>query len=292
MKGLAMNNANPLSLDFLLQKPGKAAGVIQTLDAEQAALYLSHIPVRAIAPVIERIESWPAARIIEHMPLEKTSAVLGQIKYPAAAAIMRVLNEEKRKALLTNLPSQLVRSLNRSISYSEDTVGAWMDSSALHFSRDLSVGDCLALLKKSERPVEVIIAVDENHHVDGIVPLSALLISDSKHTLRNISDRHCVPIAGRASVVMAKDAADWQRYNTLPVRAANGVFLGTISRQALFSALDKSSTGIGEPLGNSMLSHLIRAMMSSAIGLLAMLAHDFKSVAKTQEKDHDFNNGK
>jgi len=146
-----MIRTNPLSLDFLLQRPAKAASVIQTLDAEQAALYLANIPIRALVPVIERTETWPAARIIEYMPIDKSCAVLGRIKYPVAAAMLRLLDEQKRKSLLENLPSQMANSLHRSLSYPDDAVGAWMDSSALHFSRQLTVGECLELLKKSEQ---------------------------------------------------------------------------------------------------------------------------------------------
>lgn len=266
-----MTITNPLSLEFLAHKPGKAAAVLQALDAEQAALYLTNVPTRVLAPVIERIESWPAARIIELMPLEQSCAVITQLKYPAAATLIRLLDDRQRQSLLAQLPNQLVRTLKRSLNYPEDSVGAWMDSSTPHFSRELMVGDCLALLKKTAGAFEIIVAVDDSHCIDGVIPLSALLTSHSKRPLGDLVDRRCVALAAKMSLTMAKNAADWQRYNALPVRTNHGVFVGAISRESLHSALLKTQPNHTVPQGNSLLAHVSRAMITTATGLLATL---------------------
>lgn len=287
-----MNKTNPLSLDFLLQKPGRAASVLQTLDAEQAALYLANVPIRALAPVIERTETWPAARIIEHMPIDKSCAVLARINYPAAAALMRLVNDKKRKSLLEHLPRQMVSSLNRTLNYPEETVGAWMDSSALHFSRELAVGDCLELLKKSNQECEFVVVVDDKRCIDGVVSLSTLLISDSARVLKDVADHRCQPVAAQTSLAMAKDAPGWLSYNSLPVRANSGVFLGMLSRQALHGAMKNAEPRNSEPLGNSILVHLSKAMLASAAGLLTMIVRDVSNAESAREANNDFVNGK
>lgn len=247
--------------------------MIQALDAHQAALYLSTVPVRALAPVIERIESWPAARILELMPTEQSSAVLCKIKFPAAAAVLRLVDDSTRNVLLESLPSQLSRTFNRSLTYPDDTVGAWVDRSAPHFSRHLSVAECVALLRQLNQAFELVIAVDDDHRIDGIIPVSALLISEPSRMLRELVDRQCVPLAAQARLAQVKDVQEWHRFNTLAVRGRNGTFLGTLSRQTLYHALDRRSPTPTLPLKDSLLAHLSRAMMASVSGLLSTLVN-------------------
>lgn len=279
-----MNINNPLSLEFLAHKPGKAAIVLQSLDAEQAALYLVNVPVRVLAPVIERIESWPAARIMEFMPLEQRGAVITQLKYPAASALLRLFSEQQRQLLLAELPSQLVRTLKHSLSYPENTIGAWMDSSTPHFSKELTVGDCLALLKKAMHSFEIVVAVDDNHRIHGVIPLSNLLTAANKRLLGDLVDQSCTPLAAQMSLTMANNAIDWKRYNALPVRTSNGVFVGAISRESLQGALTKTQPNHSATIGNSLLVHLSRAMIATVAGLLSMTTNITMVAKSDQEK--------
>lgn len=281
-----MKIANPLSHDFLARKPAKAAIVLQSLEAEQAALYLASVPVRVLAPVIERIESWPAARIIELMPIEQSCAVLSQLNYPAAAALIRLLDDEQRQSMLAHLPKQLVRTIKQSLSYPEETVGAWMDSSTPHFSKELTAGDCLALLKKSGRSFKIVVAVDSKHRIEGVIPLSNLLISSPQQTLSELVDRTCVPLAAQVSLVLAKDAPDWQHYSALPIRTNNGVFVGAISRETLNRALMKTQPEHPTSIGDSLLAHMSRAMIATVAGLLALTSNSALTM-QDEEKHND-----
>ncbi len=262
---------NPLTLDFLTQKPGTAASVLQNLDAEKAAIYLSNkIPIRVVAPVIERIESWPAARILEHMSLEKNCAVLNLLKFPAAAAIMRLFEEQKRQQILAQLPTQLVKALKRSLSYPQDTVGAWMDHSALHFSEELTIANCLSLLKKAQRSFDLIVVVDNKHRIAGVVPPGDLLIRSAQCTLKEIARPGHVALAANASLVSAKGAPWWRHYIALPVRDGNDVFVGTINRESLLDAMVVAKPKRKITVDDTVLVHLGGAMVTAASGLLTM----------------------
>lgn len=262
---------NPLSLDFLTQKPGMAARVLQSLEAQESAIYLANdIPIRVVVPVIEKIESWPAARILERMPLDKSCAVLSLLKYPVVAAIMRLFDQQQRQLMVEHLPSQLVNALKRSLSHPEDTVGAWMDDSTPHFSRELTVGDCLEVLKKARQSFDLIVVIDDKHAIDGVISPSALLISAPQRKLKEITDSGCVALAANNSLPVAKKAEAWRRYNTLPVRDNNDIFAGTINRTALMSAMLMGQPARKTAPEDTLLAHLSSAMAATATGLLAI----------------------
>lgn len=266
-----MKNSNSLSLDFLSTKPQAAAQVLQALAAEQAALYLEIVPVRILGPVIQQMETWPAARILDLLPLEQNAAIFAQLNYRTVAALLRQQQEKRRSALLQVLPTQLARPLTLSLAYQENTVGAWIDMSTPHFYPELLARDCLELLKKiPQRFGSSLAVISHSHRIIGVVTLDILLISSDNQTLGQLMDSTVTPLPAEMSLDEAKNTPDWHRHSTLPVRSSNGTYLGTLSRTALRKALATSQPPATPVLGDSVLAHLARAMVSTATGLLSL----------------------
>ena len=265
-----MTSSNPLSLDFLAKKPGAAAQVLQSLEDQQAAFYLQDVPVRIVAPVLQEMQMWPASRILDRLSLEQNAAIFAQLTYQTVAALLRLQQRARRAALLEVLPARLARSLRVSLIYQENTLGAWMDMSTPGFYPELTAGECLALLKKSADPFGTsLVIINQAHHVIGMVGLDSLLASPDEKILGQLMDSEQQPLAAEMSLQMAVHLPDWHRYPSLPVRNASGVYLGTVSRVVLCSALDKASLN-ASPFDDSLLSHLARAMMVTATGMLQL----------------------
>lgn len=68
---------------------------------------------------------------------------------------------------------------------------------------------------------------------------------------------------------MAVNLSDWHCYPVLPVRNSSGVYLGTVTRSVLRTALEKTPSA-NVSLGDSLLSHLARAMVVTATGMVQM----------------------
>ncbi|MDP1932965.1 MAG: hypothetical protein Q8L60_16055 [Gammaproteobacteria bacterium] len=264
-----MSRSKSLSLDFLASKPRAAAGVLQSLMPDQAALYLAEVPVRILAPVLADMETWPAARILDLLTLEQNAAIFGQLHYRSVAALLRLQEEQRRVALLEVLPSQLAKPLARSLAYQENTVGAWMDMSTPHFYAELSRWECIALLKKIGKPFgSSLIVISHSHHIVGVVSLDVLLISPDEKPLGQLMDPRVQPLPAEMSLEVARNTPDWHNHSVLPVRNANGNYLGTLSRMALRDALARNKATAVPELGDSVLAHLVRAMGATATGLL------------------------
>lgn len=265
-----MTSSNPLSLDFLTKKPEAAAQVLQSLEDQQAAFYLQDVPVRIVAPVLREMQMWPASRILDRLSLEQNAAIFAQLGYQTVAALLRLQQQARRAALLEVLPARLARSLSVSLIYQENTLGAWMDMSTPGFYPELTVGECLALLKKSADPFGTsLVVINQAHHVIGMVGLDRFLASADEQILGQLMDSEQQPLAAEMSLHMAANLPDWHRYPSLPVRNAGGVYLGTISRIVLRSVLDKAPSN-ASPFDDSLLSHLARAMIVTATGMIQL----------------------
>ncbi|MEX0739719.1 MAG: hypothetical protein WD071_10290 [Pseudohongiella sp.] len=264
-----MKNFNTLSLNYLAEQPQSAAGVLQSLATEQAADYLQEVPVRTLAPVLQSMETWPAARILDLLPLEKNVAIFTQLNYQSVASLLRLQDETRREALLQELPGRLARPLSRSLAYQENTVGAWMDMSTPHFFEELSAWECLALLKKIEKPFGCSLTViNHKHHIAGVVTLDVLLLSPDEKELGKLMDTSITALPAEMSLPVAKNSQDWHSHSVLPVRSSNGTYLGTLSRTMLRQALLSDKPAQSVLPGDSVIAHLGAAMMTSAAGLL------------------------
>lgn len=268
-----MNIANPFSLDFLATKPNKAALVLQSLDTELASVYLTNVPIRILTPVIENIETWPAARILESMPAEQSCAVLSQMKFSMASSIIRHLETHQRQLILSELPGHLVRAINRSLRYAEDSVGAWMDGSTPHFSNNLTVEECIKLLKNAGKACDIIVTVDANHCIEGVIPPGALFVNGSNRKLKDIADTRCKPLPAQTGLKVAESDASWLKYSTLPVRGRRGELVGSINHRTLSKALKKNTPKYVDSPGDSPIIYLSQALLASFKGILALTAN-------------------
>jgi Mg/Co/Ni transporter MgtE len=279
--------SNPLSLDFLSQKPARAAAIIQALSDQQAADYLTQIPIRTLVPVIDCMEHWPAARILECMPVEKNAAIVSRLDYQSAVAVLRLQGALRREQLLGDLSKQLVQALRRSLAYPDNTVGAWTDSAAPQFYATTNAGDCLTLLQKMPKAAGTsLVITDDQHTVIGLVSIDELLISPTQKSLGDIADRDVQPLDDQMSLTMARESAGWDRYPSLPVRANHGVYIGMLSRANLQEALRLQNPVSLTTAGSSLTINLSRAMLTTVAGMLPLFSFEILGML-TGKSSHD-----
>ena len=277
-----MTTFNPLSLDFISRRPATAARVLQGEDARQVARYLSEVPIRLLIPLIEAMESWPAARILAELPDEQVPAILARLSFPVTATLVRLQTKALQQAWMAKLSSSLTRQLARTLSYPEDAVGAWMNSSTPHFSASITVGECLTMLRHGkERIGSHIICVDDHHRIAGVVAVDQLLASPDTQQLTALLDRTVRALPAQMSVTVARTQTDWQRVDLLPVRDSHGLFAGTLSRKQLHDAALRLQSEPQMDLGDSITAHLIRAMSTSIAGMLSLIS-GYKSAADSE----------
>jgi len=173
------------------------------------------------------------------------------------------------------LPGKLSRPLTLSLTYQDNTVGAWMDMSTPHFFEELSAWECLALLKKIEHPFgSSLPVINKQHHIIGVVTLDVLLTSTDEKELGKLMDVNVAALPAEMSLKQAKNSRDWDKHTVLPVRSGSGTYLGTLNRSTLRAASHDNSVAQDSLQADSLLAHMGAAMLTSASGLLGLSADD------------------
>ena len=260
-----------LTLAFLQQRPESAARTLEGLSAADAAEILRRMPARIAAPVAAAMSSSSAARCAAELPADVAAALCAALSWSDAAAVLRQLEPRAREAVLAELPAKLAQRFARSLAYSADVVGAWIELDIPAVPDDRSVAEALQLLARSAGDSgSHLLLTDAAQRHTGSLPLDALVKSASTAALSELARRDLPPLRDSASLASVTGSPGWDVATVLPVVSHRGELLGGLTRRTLHKAIDQAAAP-PQPAGTSLTGALLRAYLQSGEGLLRLL---------------------
>lgn len=212
--------------------PEESARVLERLEPHEIAEMLRDAPTGSVATVISRFAPPVAGACMACLPGEKRSAILAALPVPIAAALLRPLQPAEREEALGGLPKGSRTSLDRALSYSEQSAGALADPSAVTLHADLTVQEASARFREGAEPVPPrIFVLDRSQRLLGSVTPGTLLGSAPKATVGSlaIEPAHGVVAGVDVAALLARDRPE----ESVPVVDTEGTFLGVIDEETL-----------------------------------------------------------
>lgn len=263
-----MNNAELLSQAFFECQPLSSAKMLQEFPPEEAAALLRQMPLTVLTSTLSVMASWPATRILMQLSPALRDELLRELTPSKAETLLRLMPQELRDSSLKRLPANLAKSFRLKLTYPLSTVGAWMDTSIPYFTSDSSVADCLDFVKHHQSHLGgIIMVVDEQRYLVGLVSLDELLTSEENRPLIDLISEQIKPISARATLWEIKNHIGWSHYPTLPVAGQSNIIVGALTHSSLIEGTQKSA---GQRVGNhrlSLLTHMGRAFFVTLSGL-------------------------
>lgn len=261
-----------LATAFAEHEPESAAHVLEEMPAEKAALFLERLPPRLAAPVLREMTPGSAARRLGHLPPRQAAEMLEAIGSRGCVAVLRASAPDTRRALIAELPSRLVQHYRRSLAYTLDTVGAWIEYDVPMLPAQRSVADARALLRLRNRADDgLLFLVRAGQVYAGVVQTPALLHAASDAPLSRLVDRRVRAVSDGADVDDVQHLDDWDERSMLPVTAPDGTLLGALSRAGLRRALHSVYPQAPSAQPESLLAHLFLAYLGAGSELLRLL---------------------
>ncbi len=233
-----MTSSEELSYAFLEAHPADAARVLERLSATEAGALLQSAPLRIASPVLRHMLPLPGAHCLEQLSDDEVTGLLRGTGVQAGVALLRYFGAERRARLLSQLPTALTLAFELLLGYPEDSVGAWMDPRALALPADMTVGESLERVRRSD---ETLIAdpfvIDRHQRLLGYVELADLLRAAATTSLGRLV-RPCphrlptqTPLAG------LPEHQGWHEASTLPVVERGERLVGALTHASLQRAL-------------------------------------------------------
>lgn len=234
-----MSQTSRLTLAYLASHPADAARVLDTLDAEDAGLFLASVPSRIAGPVMAQMLPYRAARCLAAASGEAQANLVGRLSVQHASAVLRHLERTERDRLLERLSTARAVTLRLLIGYPENTVGAWVDPEVTLLSQGLLVDEALKQVQRAEtEPGERLYVVGKDRRLLGTVRLARMLRSAAKEPLANIMDSPPDTLSAQTSVAEVRRHGAWTRHDSLPVVEGGKRFVGVLHHSSLRRATD------------------------------------------------------
>lgn len=268
-----MNKASAFTLALIEKRPLTAAKSLESMTPNDAAAFVKVLPVAQAVAVISSMSAWRASTVLSALNPAKSAPILGQMEYQSAASVLRLVPENERRLQLDALPKKLRRSLQSTLAYASDTVGANMSVMIVSIDANQTVKDALTELRVLQRArTGVAFVVDDAKHLRGVVNASELLQLPGEARLREVMDRSVPSLSARARLASVTGLPAWDDYGQLPVLNRQKQVIGALSRKI---ALRKSAAAAPQATTTdrgSILGSIAYAFASSVLGLGELLA--------------------
>lgn len=264
-----MSRAVDLSIAFVTSEPGAAAHALEQVSPTDAAAFISELENQAAATVLEHMHAARAADIMAHDEPARAARVLSAMPAHTRLVLLRTMPRDMREAVLREAPMGQGALLRRNLDYAPTTVGAWMDTPKATFAPDVSVGDCLASVRRLGARVGSFVAiVDEDERLLGTAPVDSLLGADDATALSAVMRAGTPHLSPHATMDSIVSLPAWDTALSLPVCDRGKRLVGVLDFESVREAL-AASRGHASELGlNNVVVHLAQTFLVTMSGLL------------------------
>lgn len=225
--------ANFLAKDFLEKFPQKALLILEEMEEGDLFELLESLPAVLIGRFFTRLPSEGLSGFL--LRTKRLEEILEEIDFGDLARVLGRSESSLRKALLERLPDFAKREVVEILNYPPDTAGSLMETEIHLFHPDDEVGLVVSKIRKKRgKNISSVFLVDESGILKGRVYLQDLMVADDNSLLGSVAKStewvsEMTPKEDVVEVVKKSQAP------SLPVLNAEGLVLGVIRYEALFS---------------------------------------------------------
>lgn len=273
---------NNLALAFIKTHPDTAASVLEKHDLDDVAEYLSGISEHDVAKLIQHMLPQYVGRLSRLLDARTMAAILANVELSFVAAVLRYLSAADRNKILAEFSTNKKAACFLLLSFTEDTVGAWLTPEVLTVPDNCLVEDALHYIKAAGEVVhsDSIFIVDRNRILKGRVNYLELSRAPLDSPVDTLMQTRCHSLSGRLSLQKAAEHPDWETLDAMPVNNRSQQFLGVLRHADLRRGLDQLDNSIDSSRSTDPLSGIIEVYGDSLLALF----HTAGNVIESERK--------
>ena len=236
---------NPRELDialaFIQQHPDAAARELELQTLDTAAELIQVLPLHQGRQLISHMLPPYAARLCGQLSLDMAAGLLVEFNANQAATILRSMPKPKRNDLLKALPEKTATLCRLLLSYSDDSVGAWMIADLVMLPPNCLVAEALQRFISVDSSImgDALPVVDNHSYLTGLVYLRDLLRAKGDSPIFRLRQDAPSTLSSRTSLAAAARHDGWQHHDILPVLNRNKQLVGLLRHVDLRRSLEQ-----------------------------------------------------
>lgn len=268
-----MDPGDRLTLAYLQTYPVEAARRLEFLPPQDAVALLASFESTDIAPVLEHLLPDVAAALLGHLPIQTAAEALSSVTSSAGIAMLRQCGRELQSDLVARLGPDVRPTIQRALTYPENTAGSLADPQILTLAPDLTVWEALTRVSRDHRRATYYLYVlDRAANLTGVVSLKQLLAADPNDLVGTVMSGELVSVAAASTAEELLSHPNWRMFHTMPVIDRNGAFLGALRYRTLRKLEEKPQVKDGPGTLSGTLIGLWEAYALTGIRVMTHVA--------------------
>ncbi len=224
-----MRPDNALTSALMERHPADAARVLEGLPAGAVAELLAGCDKAVAAGVLNHMIAEVAGASLQDMEVAAAAGRLEAMRPGPAARALLAMDPEDAAARLDRLPDAVRAVVRTRQKYPDGTAGARMDTRRLQLPDDITAGQAVDRIQRSDQPVAChLCVVNREHRLAGLVETGALMRAKPAVALRSLLIEDAPAVGTHADLVALVSHPGWRRFPSLPVEQADGSVVGML----------------------------------------------------------------
>ena len=222
--------------------PSDIANLLEQLPPPQREIIWPLIEHKYVGSVLLEVSDSLREALLDKLHSDDLISVASHLEIDELADLMLALPDESAENLLSSLPTEQRENVKATLSFPEDTVGAWMEYDIPVVREDITLDVVLRYLRKKGSIPDSsgkIMVVDDMGQLKGILPVDTLLIMEGDRLVSSVMQSDFKAFHTDDS---AEDAAqDFERYGLLiaPVTNSFGKLVAVLRASSLMDLMNE-----------------------------------------------------
>ena len=176
----------PLQLNTAIEElselhPADLANIVEDLDVKFGSNLLASLDSVEAARVLEEVDPQLQTILVKHLGPERAGKILSQMSSDEFADLVKTLSSEETKDFLSNVSASRAQSLQKLISYPNNTAGGLMTLDFFSARPQWSVSETIEELKKiseNMRSIAHVYITQDNGKFMGAISMRRLILAN------------------------------------------------------------------------------------------------------------------
>lgn len=237
---------NEIVNEFLHTHPDECAREIEHFSLDDILFFLKSLSKNEKALIIASLIPSIAAVCLQNLSLEESKSIVLILPLDALKKIFPRIHEQLRLVLVAALPKNQRIALQYALSFSSQTVGAFMNTHVLFLPVEHNVAQALTFIHKfSDEITPWIFCIDKHGELQGMVTLKDIITTAHGQIIGHIMHECPVVLAVSTNIQSIALNEIWKTQSVLPVVDEHRVLLGVLEYHQIVTHIQNAL--FGEP---------------------------------------------
>lgn len=221
------------------------AGYLSELETDKMLKVFRILPGDIASEVFSYMDDDQRQKLVESISDKELCSLVDDMFIDDAVDFLEELPPELVKRVLANVPEETRKTINRFLSYPENSAGSIMTIEFCAFRADISVMDAMAEIRKNgvdKETINTLYVLDEGGKLVGSLPLRKLLVADETISISSLMEPGIISVSTLDDQEQVAETMRKYDLMAVPVADKEGRPVGIITADDIMDVIQDEAT--------------------------------------------------